>query len=103
MFEQRTKKILLMPSIRSFELYTVVLATVEVVGPVSSFYWRDKRYPSGRGPYVSLWACMEDYKTLAPKRKGTADTPPTPQLAVVSSELRKPSVVMIDFILKKRL
>lgn len=98
MFKPNMREMLLMPKLGSLEIYTEVPEGTNGVGPVSEFYWRDKRQTQGRGPYNSLWACVEDFKkTMLNIKDPQLPSPPLKPVPL------KREVVTIDFVSKKRL
>lgn len=103
MFDTKKKEVLLMPKLGSFELYTEVPEGHPLVGAVSNFGWRDKRYPKGRGPFVSLWACMEDFKLTVANKPVIDQMIEKKPFSVITNVFEKNSVVRLDFVNKKRL
>ena len=96
MFKPPTREMLLMPKLGSLEVYTEVPEGTNGIGPISEFYWRDKRHPYGRGPFISLWACVEDFKTIVLQNKENLP-------AALRSVPMRSTVINLDFKSKKRL
>lgn len=98
MFKPSMRELMLIPKIGSLELYTLVPIGTQGTGPVSSFYWRDNRVPKGRGPFISLWDCMEDFKVTIADRK-RLQPPPIPFKSAPGDK----KIISVDFSTKKRL